>query len=135
MNKVIMLILLAFSSTAQDLDVRSIIKVLRYVESDNGINLDHKGNEVGVLGVSPIMVREVNRILGAKRFSYEDRNSTMASYEMCKVFLEHQIKLHKASKGRAPTEYMLVSSWNTGSIFKPVRSKYVSRYIECKARK
>lgn len=134
MIKLVILIFMPFVVFTQELDLKPIIDALCHVESDNNKNLNHKGSEVGVLGITPIMVREVNRILGVKRFGNWDRNSIIASREMCKVFLKHQIKQHYDIFGREPDELMLVASWNSGSIWNPVNPSYVKRYVECKRR-
>ena len=114
-------------------DLKHIIDVLCYVESDNGANLDHAGDELGILGIRPIMVDEVNRV-SKESFTYNDRKSEIMSRRMCKLFLEHQIKLHYDVFGRNPDELMLVASWHSGSIWNPVNPNYIKRYIECKKR-
>ena len=114
-------------------DLRHIIDVLCYVESDNGANLDHAGDELGILGIRPIMVDEVNRV-GKESFTYNDRKSEIMSRRMCGIFLTHQVMWYIGKYNRIPTEYMIVSSWHTGSIVSPVDTKYIKRYIECKKR-
>lgn len=47
------------------------------------------GRAVGVLQIHPIMVRDVNRILGYDRWTLEDRWSAAESREMLEVYLGH----------------------------------------------
>lgn len=116
-----------------EVDLNSIIDVLCYVESDNGANLDHAGDEVGVLGIRPIMVDEINRV-SKELFTYNDRKSETTSRRMCAIFLAHQVMWYVDKYNRIPTEYMIVSSWHTGSITSPIDTKYIKRYIDCKKR-
>jgi len=124
--------IMAWVETKRDksYNIARVIDVLELVESSGGKNLDHAGDELGILGITPIMVREVNRILGEEVYTNTDRASRFKSRAMCNIFLQHQVELYLKSSGMMPTEYMLASSWNTGSIFYPVRHWYVVRYIE-----
>jgi len=47
------------------------------------------GRAVGVLQIHPIMVRDVNRILGYDRWTLEDRWSASESRVMLEVYLRH----------------------------------------------
>jgi hypothetical protein len=61
------------------------------VESANGMN-KYNPNEtqaVGILQIHPIMVEEVNRILGFEKYQYSDRESEKLSIEMFLVYQNH----------------------------------------------
>lgn len=59
------------------------------------------GTHVGCLQISPIMVREANRILGEELYSYDDRLDAGCSYGIFKVVMEHhnpELDIDKACK-------------------------------------
>lgn len=59
------------------------------------------GTYVGCLQISPIMVREANRILGEELYSYDDRLDAGCSYGIFKVVMEHhnpELDIDKACK-------------------------------------
>lgn len=122
------------NSQQNKVDIRDVVYVLQFVESDNGHNLEHGLDEVGILGIRPIMVDEVNRVLGKDLYKYSCRYNDDKSREMCLIFLSSQVKWYVGKYGRLPTEYMIASSWNTGSIVSPINTKYIKRYISCKKR-
>ena len=47
------------------------------------------GLAVGVLQIHPIMVRDVNRILGREAYTLDDRRSRTRSYEMFWIYTQH----------------------------------------------
>jgi hypothetical protein len=47
------------------------------------------GDMVGQLQIRPIMVREVNRILGSVKYSLEDRMDKVKSIEMFNIYTNH----------------------------------------------
>lgn len=47
------------------------------------------GTYVGCLQISPVMVREANRVLGEELYSYDDRYDSGCSYGMFKAVMEH----------------------------------------------
>lgn len=61
------------------------VQALIYVESEGKPNAVGKTNDVGILQITPIYVREVNRILGEERFTLEDRVDVDKSLEMFTV--------------------------------------------------
>lgn len=83
--------------TLQPID--TLVAALIYVESrgnENAVGDRHLGNpSVGVLQIRPIMVREVNRILKAKksdkRFKLKDRFSKEKSIEMFRIWQSYHL--------------------------------------------
>lgn len=67
-----------------------LIKKIIFVESSNGKNLvGDSGNAIGHLQIWPIMVDEVNRILGKKVYSDKDRWNKEKSIEMFNIYQEY----------------------------------------------
>lgn len=63
---------------------QTLIKAISAVESSNNPKAVN-GHHVGLLQISPVCVRECNRIVGYKRFSYNDRFSAEKSIEMFNI--------------------------------------------------
>lgn len=100
-----------FLSTSSVEVVRSIpkdnlIKAIMYVES-RGNTKAHNISEdaVGCLQIRPIMLREVNRLLGYNKYKLADRWSKAKSIEMFNVIKEHTTN---------PTDEKLARNWNGG---------------------
>lgn len=83
------------------------VKALIEVESSNNQYAVGKSNDVGILQITPIYVKEVNRISG-KSFTLEDRLSIDKSMEMFNIMQDHYnpsrdinkaIKLHNPKAG------------------------------------
>ena len=84
----------------------SLIEAIMHVES-RGDTLAHNLREdaVGCLQIRPIMVREVNRLIGANDFTLDDRWSKARSIEMFNV-----IRWHTENA----TNEILARNWNGG---------------------
>jgi len=66
---------------------------LATVESNNNPDaVSPNGNEVGILQITPIMVRDCNRIVGEERWDLDDRLDIIQSYEMAETFFDHYCK-------------------------------------------
>lgn len=68
----------------RELIINSIIQI----ESENN-NFARNGDNIGILQIRPIMVYEVNRILGYKKYKLKDRFSSIKSIEMFKIYTNH----------------------------------------------
>lgn len=64
------------------------------------------GKAVGILQIHPIMVKDVNRILGEDRYTLADRLDPAKSREMFRVYSEHY------SKGAS--DEVIARRWNAG---------------------
>ncbi len=84
----------------------SLIDAIIHVES-RGDSMAYNAGEdaVGVLQIRPIMMREVNRLLGYNKYTLKDRWSKSKSIEMFNV-----IKAHTTN----PTNERLARNWNGG---------------------
>lgn len=83
-----------------------LVDAIIYVESRGDSMAHNKGEDaVGVLQIRPIMLREVNRLLGYDKYTLKDRWSKAKSIEMFNVIKEHTIN---------PTDEKLARNWNGG---------------------
>ena len=98
-----------FLTTSSVEVVRSIpnlIDAIIYVESRGDINAHNiKEDAVGCLQIRPIMLREVNRLLGYNKYKLADRWNKEKSIEMFNVIKEHT---------KNPTNEKLARNWNGG---------------------
>jgi hypothetical protein len=108
------------------MNMLQIIIMLHMIESGGRMNPPDgdKGLAVGPLQIHPIMVEEVNRIVGRERFRLEDRRSFVASYSMCATFLRYQRKRWRSKYGYDCTTATLMGSWNSGSVFHDATLSY-----------
>jgi len=81
------------------------------VESGGDSTCIGMSDDVGILQITPICVREVNRILGMQAYALSDRYSVKKSLEMFNIIQHHknpQLDIHLAAKiwnPRAPKSY------------------------------
>mgnify|MGYP001221640126 CR=1 FL=1 len=68
----------------RELIINSIIQI----ESENN-NIARNGDNIGILQIRPIMVYEINRILGYKKYELRDRFDPIKSIEMFKIYTNH----------------------------------------------
>ena len=84
----------------------NLIEAIIYVESRGDVNAyNAKENAVGCLQIRPIMLREVNRLLGYNKYKLADRWNKVKSIEMFNVIKEHTTN---------PTNEKLARNWNGG---------------------
>jgi hypothetical protein len=84
----------------------NLIDAIIYVESRGDVNAyNAKENAVGCLQIRPIMLREVNRLLGYNKYQLTDRWNKVKSIEMFNVIKEHTTN---------PTNEKLARNWNGG---------------------
>ena len=86
-----------FVKPTYTLDVDPLIQAMIMVESEGNDSAYHKGEKAaGCLQIRPIMVREVNRILGIQKseleYTLEDRWSREKSIEMFHIVNNHHNK-------------------------------------------
>ena len=68
----------------RELIINSIIQI----ESENN-SIARNGDNIGILQIRPIMVYEINRILGYKKYKLKDRFDPIKSIEMFKIYTNH----------------------------------------------
>ena len=93
-----------------------LIEAIIYVESRGDVNAyNAKENAVGCLQIRPIMLREVNRLLGYNKYQLKDRWIRSKSIEMFNV-IRHHIK--------NPTNERVARTWNGGYNFNKATDQY-----------
>ena len=107
--------LLAFISTQsmwydrpieQPIAIDTLLMAVMAVESNfDSMAYNAKENAAGVLQIRPIMVREVNRLLGEDKYTLKDRWNKAKSIEMFNVIRSHT---------KNPTDEMIARNWNGG---------------------
>lgn len=75
--------------TYRESDTDKLIKVIEHIESRHNENA-RNGKYVGTLQISPIMVREANKINGYKKYSLSDRNDSLMSAKIFKDIMQHK---------------------------------------------
>ena len=84
----------------------NLIDAIIHVESrGDSMAYNKREDAVGVLQIRPIMLREVNRLLGYDKYTLKDRWSKAKSIEMFNVIKEHTTN---------PTDEKLARNWNGG---------------------
>jgi hypothetical protein len=84
----------------------NLIEAIIYVESRGDTNAHNISEDaVGCLQIRPIMLREVNRLLGYNKYKLTDRWNRSKSIEMFNVIREHTTN---------PTDEKLARNWNGG---------------------
>jgi hypothetical protein len=108
------------------MNILQLVILLCSIESGGRINPPpgDNGKAIGCLQIHPIMKREVNRIIGYKRFTCADRRDPVKSYAMAITYLRRQKRRYEVRHGRSPSKALLMRSWNAGSIFKPCTKDY-----------
>lgn len=110
MKSIIIIAALILSLSAQAMDWGRVLKAIATVES-NGNPRAVSGDQVGLLQIRPILVKDCNRILekrgSSKRYSLRDRYNPVKSREMFVLYQSHY-----NPKGNVERAIRL---WNGGS--------------------
>lgn len=86
------------------------VEALIQVESEGKADAVGKTNDVGILQITPIYVKDVNRILGEEKYDLSCRTDTEKSLEMFEILQGHYnpnkdidkaIKLHNPRAGQS----------------------------------
>jgi len=114
-KSILSLSLLAFISTQsiwydkpvkQPIPIDTLLMAVMAVESNfDTMAYNEKENAAGVLQIRPIMVREVNRLLGEDKYTLKDRWSKAKSIEMFNVIRSHL---------KGATDEQIARTWNGG---------------------
>ena len=117
---ILSLLLLAFISTQsmwydkltykqpieQPIAIDTLLMAVMAVESNfDTMAYNSKENAAGVLQIRPIMVREVNRLLGENKYTLKDRWNKAKSIEMLNVIRSHL---------KGATDEEIARTWNGG---------------------
>lgn len=84
-----------------------MFKSIAYVESKNGIFLnDTTHDAIGIIQIRPVMITEVNRIIGYDKYSLDDRWNHDKSFEIFKIYQDYYNPNYHLEKG--------IRIWNGG---------------------
>lgn len=105
--KIVFFILLSISvPNAPALVADNLVNAIIYVESRGDVNAHNVSEDaVGVLQIRPIMVKEVNRVLGFDKYTLQDRWDKQKSIEMFNVIRQTTPN---------PTNEKIARNWNGG---------------------
>lgn len=106
-----MFLMFSFGAKAEKYDFERLFNAIAQVESKGEANaVNKKGDCVGILQITKILVKECNDIMkkkgDARRFTLKDRDSAEKSKEMFKVYQDYHNKEHDLEKG--------IRIWNGG---------------------
>ncbi len=136
MKKLFIILSLSFFLQAEaSIDLDSIMKVLKVVESNNKEKIiGDQGRAYGILQIHKICVVEVNRHYGTS-YTHKDCLDETCSEEIFELCMNIGIKMYKSKHNRMPTEKELVRMWN-GGIYtghkKPSTLPYYKKYKRIK---
>ena len=71
------------------MNIIKLIVAIVMVESGGDPNAVGKNEELGVAQITPIMVQDVNRILGYDKYDLNDRLGIVSSCEMMRIYWDH----------------------------------------------
>jgi len=105
--KIVFFTLLSISvSNAPALVADNLVNAIIHVESRGDIHAHNVSEDaVGVLQIRPIMVKEVNRVLGFDKYTLQDRWDKQKSIEMFNVIRQNTPN---------PTNEKIARNWNGG---------------------
>ena len=90
----------------QPIAIDTLLNAVMAVESNfDSMAYNSKENAAGVLQIRPIMVREVNRLLGEDKYTLKDRWNKAKSIEMFNVIRSHL---------KGATDEEIARTWNGG---------------------
>lgn len=87
----VLIMRIVFPLTYRESDTDKLIKIIEHIESRHNKNA-RNGKYVGILQISPIMIREANRINGYKKYSLSDRNDSLMSANIFKDVMKYHNK-------------------------------------------
>lgn len=93
------------------LDWENFTRALIWVESKGDSKAVGSKDDIGVLQFTPILIEDVNRILGREVYTLEDRLDSLKSVEMFNIIQDHYNPQHdyhwalKIWNSRAPLSY------------------------------
>ena len=124
-----MFLMFSFGAKAEKYDFERLFKAIAQVESESKANaVNKKGDCVGILQITKILVKECNDIMkkkgDARRFTLKDRYSVEKSKEMFKVIQEYHNKEQDLEKG--------IRIWNGGynGMKNPRTKQYYKKVIK-----
>ena len=115
---------IVFPLTYRESDTDRLIKIIEHIESRHNENA-RNGKYVGILQISPIMIREANRINGYKKYSLSDRNDSLMSAKMFKDIMQHH------NKEKSIRKAVIIWRGKNKNYLKKVINMFNIKKIEC----
>jgi len=101
--------------SSPDNPLQSALDLSHYLESSYSAKLvGDKGQAIGPLQIHRQLVDDVNRIIGQRRFNYQDRWSLEKSQEMFEIYSSYYGQRYIQTTGQKPTTRTYVRMWNGG---------------------
>ena len=92
-----------------------LLYALKMAESGCKSNaIGDRGKAVGILQLHKVYVDDANRIVGYKRYNYNDRYDVRKSEEMTRIVLTHYGKYYERKTGKRCTDEVLARIHNRG---------------------
>tara|TARA_Y100000289_G_C3915883_1_gene147385 strand:- start:910 stop:1287 length:378 start_codon:yes stop_codon:yes gene_type:complete len=96
------------------ISVSLLITALAIVESNMDPNaIGDDGEAVGILQITPIVIRDVNRIFGTD-YTLEDRKNVQFSRNICNLYLSYYGDKYEEDTGFKKSPEALARIWNGG---------------------
>lgn len=115
---IMMLVAFAFAmgfANAQPVDYEKLLSAISTVESNGRDDaIGDNGNAVGRYQLWEIYVDDVNRLIGDRRFAYQDRKDPACSKIIVLCYLQHYGALYQKRTGKVATEEVLARIHNGG---------------------
>lgn len=102
--------------TAQAVNVSDkLLHALKMAESGSRSHATgDNGNAIGILQLHKVYVDDANRIIGYKKYTYNDRYDIRKSEEMTRIVLTHYGKCYERKTGKPCTDEVLARIHNRG---------------------
>lgn len=92
-----------------------LLHALKMAESGCKSNaIGDNGKAVGILQLHKVYVDDANRIVGYKKYNYNDRYDVLKSEEMTRIVLTHYGKRYERKTGKRCTDEILARIHNRG---------------------
>lgn len=107
-------VLMALTAQAVNVSDR-LLTALKMAESGcKSDAIGDNGEAVGILQLHKVYVDDANRIIGYKKYTYDDRYSVQKSEEMTRIVLTHYGKCYERKTGKNCTDEVLARIHNRG---------------------
>ena len=107
MKRIILILGLSLFVTTTGQTYKLLFRSIAMVESRNGEFLnDSTHDAIGIIQIRPVMIDEVNRIIGYKKYTIDDRWDNQKSFEIFKIYQDCYNPNYHIEKG--------IRMWNGG---------------------
>lgn len=115
MKKICALMVSCIFLNIYGIDIDKLLYAISCVESGNDTNAVGKKGEIGALQIKKILIDDVNRIIGDKKFNYFDRKNRQKSYEIAKIYFSYYaLNYRLKTGGLIPDAKFYIKIWKYG---------------------